>query len=62
MLTWLLAAVATTAVYFYHYDFAATGSGVPGGKGYVLAHPLLGVQFSSLQLATSRGERFPIHS
>ena len=59
VLTWLLAAVATTALYFYHYDFAATGSGAPGGKGYVLAHPLLGVQYFFFAIGDLTGGALP---
>ncbi len=43
VLTWLIAAVATGALYFYHYDSAGTNGG--GGPSNVFAHPLLGVGF-----------------
>ncbi len=42
---WLISGIATTGLYFYHYDFAAAS---PGGATYLFVHPLSAAIFSSL--------------
>ena len=58
VLTWLITAMATTGLYFYHYNFSKASAG-QGGSSYVLTHPLSAAQFSSLRLATSWATHFP---
>jgi hypothetical protein len=59
MLTWVLAAVATTALFFYHYDFAATGTGNHAGHGFVLTHPWSAIQFFFFAIGDLVGGTLP---
>ena len=53
VLTWLISGIATTGLYFYHYDFAAASG---GGHLYVLVHPLSAVEILLLHDWRSNGE------
>jgi hypothetical protein len=58
VLTWLIAAIATSVPYFYHYDFTGTGAN-GGGPGYVLAHPLSGIGFFFFAIGDLTGGPVP---
>lgn len=56
VLTWLISAIATTGLYFYHFDFAAAGG---GSHGYVLAHPLSAAEFFFFAIGNVMGNPLP---
>ena len=56
--TWLIAAVATTGLYFYHFEFSAAAAG--GGTGtYLLAHPLSAAEFFFFVIGDIMGRPLP---
>jgi hypothetical protein len=57
VLTWLIAALATGALYFHHYDSAIGNAGA--GPGYVFAHPVLGVEFFFFAIGDLTGGSLP---
>jgi hypothetical protein len=56
VLTWLISAIATTGLYFYHFDFGAAAG---GSKGYVLTHPLAAAKFFFFELGDILGKPLP---
>ena len=44
ILTWVVAAIATTALYFYHFNYSAATAG-GGSSTYVLTHPKVAAEF-----------------
>ena len=56
MLTWVISALATTGLYFYHFDFAAAAG---GSHGYVLAHPLSAAEFFFFDIGDVMGKPLP---
>jgi hypothetical protein len=56
VMTWLVSAVVTVGVYFYHFDFSATGS---GQSGYVFAHPFAALEFFFLSIGDVMGKPLP---
>ena len=56
VLTWLISGIATTGLYFYHYDFAAASG---GGHVYVLVHPLSAVEFFFFAIGDLMGKTIP---
>ena len=55
VLTWLISAIATTGVYFYHFNFQSTGS----GGGSLLGHPLSVAEFFFISIGDVMGEPLP---
>ncbi len=58
VVTWLFAALATTALYFYHFDFNAAKAG-KGSSTYVLAHPLSAAKFFFFAIGDVMGSPLP---
>ena len=56
VLTWLISAVATTGLYFYHFNFAAAAG---GSHSYVLAHPLSAAEFFLFDIGDVMGKALP---
>ncbi len=56
VLTWLIAAVATTGLYFYHFNFTEAGG---GSHSYVLAHPLAAAEFFFFAIGDLMGKQLP---
>jgi hypothetical protein len=56
VLTWLISAVATTGLYFYHFNFAAAAG---GSHSYVLAHPLSAAEFFLFDIGDVMGKPLP---
>jgi hypothetical protein len=56
VLTWLISAIATAALYFYHFDFGAAAG---GSHGYVLTHPLAAAEFFFFDLGDIMGKPLP---
>jgi hypothetical protein len=55
-MTWLMSAVVTVGVYFYHFDFSETYS---GQSGYLFAHPFSAVEFFFLSIGDLTGKPLP---
>ena len=58
VLTWLITAMATTGLYFYHYNFSKASAG-QGGSSYVLTHPLSAAQFFFFAIGDIMGNSLP---
>lgn len=58
VLTWLFTAIATTALYFYHYNFSKAAAG-PGGSSYALTHPLSSAEFFFFAIGDIMGRSLP---
>ena len=56
LITWLLSAVVTVGVYFYHFDFGETYS---GQSGYLFAHPFSAAEFFFLSIGDLIGKPLP---
>lgn len=56
VLTWLISAIATTGLYFYHFNFVAAAG---GSHSYVLAHPLSAVEFFLFDIGDVMGKPLP---
>jgi len=56
VVTWLISAIATTCLYFYHFDFSAAG----GSHGYVLSHPASAVEFFFFDIGDIVGKPLPV--
>ena len=54
--TWLVSAVVTVGVYFYHFNFSSTDT---GQKGYLVDHPLRAVEFFFLSIGDVMGRPLP---
>jgi len=59
VVTWLVSAIATTLVFFYHYQLSGTSAN-GGGPGYVFAHPLSGAQFFFYLIGNLMGGGLPL--
>ena len=57
VMPWLLSAVVTVAVYFYHFDFSSTDS---GQSGYLFAHPFATAEFFFLSIGDVVGKPLPV--
>ena len=53
--TWLAAAVVTTAIYFYNYDFTETSD----GRSYLMAHPLAVAKIFFFLIGDVMGRQLP---
>ena len=56
VLTWLISAITTTGLYFYHFDFSAAAG---GSHGYVFTHPLSAAEFFFFDIGDIIGKPLP---
>jgi hypothetical protein len=56
LIAWLISAVVTVGVYFYHFDFGETYS---GQSGYLFAHPFSAAEFFFLSIGDLVGKPLP---
>jgi hypothetical protein len=56
VVTWLISAVATTLLYFYHYNFTQTSG---GSHTYVLEHPWSSAEFFFFAIGDLMGQTLP---
>lgn len=58
VLTWLIATMATTGLYLYHFQYSAATAG-GGTSSYVLAHPLSAAKFFFFAVGDVMGRPLP---
>jgi hypothetical protein len=56
ILTWIIAAVATTCLYMFHFSFTTAGTGT---KGFIFSHPLKAVRFFFFGIGDVFGAQVP---
>ena len=56
LLAWIIAAVVTTGLYMFHFDFSTAGTGT---KSFVLTHPLAAARFFFFAIGDVFGVQLP---